>query len=392
MRLSDVPKRLSFVATAATLTAATVLPSLFGATVHAFPTGGQVTSRSIKISSSKQSDTAVTYDVKFTSASAYTVKGIIVDFCAGSPIVGDSTCVKPAGFDLGATPTVALVSGISGGTWVSGATGLNNASGYRTLKITDATGNAQVAGTTVVEFTISNVTNPSSLGTFYARIITYNANATGDITTYAPGTEGSTQAIDYGGIALSTANQLTITAKVQESLVFCVYTSGANCAGASGTSVPLGDANGVLSSYSTNYTNTAKFDVASNASSGVVVNLKGENLCRVASPCTNTDNANIIDRSGDTCTADVATTSVEQFGARVSVFGSGVTSANYTCGAASHRFNRTNTTSTYGDVLASTAGPTDEVVSTVEFMAKAATTTQAGIYTTKITLTATGTY
>ncbi len=393
MKISNALRRISYTGSIVMLTVATILPSLFGATAHAFPTGAQVTSRSIKMSDSKTSATPTTYDVKFTSASAYTVKGIIVDFCVGSPIIGDATCVKPTGFSIPASPTVALVSGISGGTWISGASAINT---NRTLKLTDATGNAQVAGTTVIEFTVAGITNTSTLGSFYARIITYSANA-GDIATYAPGTEGSTDAKDYGGIALSTANQLTITAKVQESLTFCVYLTGANCAGAGAPplNVPLGDANGVLSSYSTNYLSTAsapKFDIASNAQGGVIVNMKGENLCRVASPCAPANGGNIINSSGASCTADSAVTSVEQFGVRVSVLGTGVTSANYGCAANSHAFNEPNTIGTYGDTIASMAAPSDEVQSTMEFMAKAATTTEAGIYTTNLSFIATGTY
>jgi hypothetical protein len=385
-------RRIQTAAAALGLLSAAVLPSLAGAgaVVYAAPSGGQVTTRSIKLSSSKTSDTGVSYNVKFNSASAFTVKGIIVDFCnttGGSPIVGDSNCAAPtAPFTVGASPTVTLQQGLSA-TWT--ASSLNSG---RTLKIVKHAGDALSVGTTV-EFTITGVTNPGgTAGTFYGRVITYSSDV-GDIASYAAGTEGSTDAIDYGGFALSTANQLNVTAKVQESLVFCVYTTGATCAGASGTAVPLGDVNGVLSNYATNYTNTANFNVASNAQGGVVVNLKGENLCRVAAPCTNADNGNIINRSGDTCTADTAATSTEQFGLRVSVPGSGVTAdAAYACLANNHTFDRTSATSTYGDVLASTSGPGDEVQSTVELMAKAATTTEAGIYTTTLSMIATGTY
>lgn len=388
MKKQSFSRRLSCIGSAVALTIATIFPSLMGATAHAFPSGAQVTSRSIKMSSSKQSDTGVSYDIKFNLGTAHTVKGVIVDFCAGtggSPIVGDTNCAAPTGFTVG-TPTVANNQGLTG-TWTASA--LNSG---RTLKYVSTTGNALSAGATV-EFTLSTVTNTSTLGTFYARIVTYNADATGDITTYTPANPGTSQAIDYGGIALSTANQLTITAKVQESLTFCVYITGTTCAASpTGTAVALGDANGVLASYTTNYTNTAKFNVASNAQGGVVVNMKGENLCRVASPCTNTDTGNIITRSADACTTDLTTSSVEQFGVRLSVAGSGVTSTNYNCGANSHAFNRTNTVSTYGDEVAKTTAPGDEVVSTLEFMAKAATTSEAGIYTTVIGLIATGTY
>lgn len=411
MKVRNPLQRVKYGISAFVLFLAALTTSLSGQVAHAFPSGGQVTSRSIKMSTSTASASA-TYDVKFTMASSFTLKGIIVDICRGNdtPIVGDSNCTAPTGFSWG-TPNgnTTLVSGISGGNWATtGATTLNSG---RTLKLVDATGNA-VTNATTVEFTIAAVTNPSDTdtvtagaqhGTFYARIITYSSN-TGDIASYAPGTEGSTanDPMDYGGIALSLADQLTITAKVQEQLTFCVAASitGSVCSGASGSSVALGNANGVLASYSTNYTNTAQFDVQSNASSGVIIRMYGKNLCRLASPCTDSDTANIINpstTSGNmTCTADSATTSVEQFGMRLSALGSGVTAtAPYNCAASSHGFdtNSTNgTLSTYGTQIASTAGPGDEVTSTMEFMAKAATTSEAGIYTTNLTFIATGTY
>jgi hypothetical protein len=397
MKVRSFLQKCSYSISALALTATTMFPSLMGATVHAFPVGSNVTSRSIKMSSSAQSATGVSYEISFNLGTAHSnLEGIVVDFCAGSPIVGDATCVKPTGFNIPASPTVTLQAGITGGTWVSGATAVNT---NRTLKISDATGNNLAANATVT-FTVAGITNTSTLGTFYARIVTYTDNSHADYTGYAPGSEGSTVARDYGGIALSTANQLTITAKVQESLIFCVYVTGATCAGGTGTSVALGDGNGVLSNYATNYTNTAKFGVASNAQGGVVVRLKGQNLCRVASPCADANTGNVINPSTTsgamTCTADSAVTSVEQFGLRVSVLGSGVTAtAPFNCAANNHGFD-TNATngvgSTYGATLASTTGPSDEVHSTVELMAKASTTTQAGIYTTTLGLIATGTY
>jgi hypothetical protein len=277
--------------------------------------------------------------------------------------------------------------------------------------LTDTTGNAVTSSSTIT-FTVSTVTNPTDTdtttggtqrGTFYARVVTYTS-ATGDIATYAPGSEGSTDATDYGGFALSLAQQLTITAKVQEALTFCVYTSASGaCSGATGTNVTLGDSNGVLSNYTTAYTDTnAKFNVGSNAQSGVIVRLKGQNLCRVASPCADANTANIINpstTSGNmTCTADSSATNTEQFGLRVSTAGTGVTAtAPFNCAANNHGFDTNSTNgvgSTYGATVASTTGPTDETASTssIEFMAKAANTSEAGIYTTSLNFIATGTY
>jgi hypothetical protein len=194
---------------------------------------------------------------------------------------------------------------------------------------------------------------------------------------------------DNGGVALSTAAQVTVTAKVQESLTFCVYLSSCGDAPA----VALGNANGVLVSTTTNYTATSKFDLGSNAANGVVVRLKGDTLKTGAFSITSI---------GATCTADLTTATLEQFGLRVSTAGTGVTAtAPYLCGSGNHALDvatacstgEENVTCTYGDLFASTAGGNAATTpTTVEYMAKASTTTEAGIYTANFGYIATGKY
>lgn len=93
-------------------------------------------------------------------------------------------------------------------------------------------------------FTFSfTATNPSgtastsgAVGAFYARILTYDVAATA--AAYVSLTPGAH--IDEGGIALSTARRLTVNARVQEELEFCIgvvdetvisdATAPANCA------------------------------------------------------------------------------------------------------------------------------------------------------------------
>lgn len=413
MKKTHLFRRLSLGSSALLLAVSATLPSVLGQIASALPVGQQVTSRSIKLSTSAVGATSTSYNVSFTAATSHTIRGLIVDICDGSdtPIIGDTNCAAPAGFTWGAgTPTVTLTSGLSGGTWVSTATTLNSG---RTLKLTDTIGNALTGGSSVVNFTVSSVTNPTDTndgtagvqaGTFYARIITYTATS-GDIASYTPATPGSTDATDYGGVALSLASSLTVTAKVQESLTFCVWTNpaGTICGGANadGTDVVLGDSNGVLASNTTNYVDTAEMGIASNASGGVTVRIKGNNLCRNATPanCEDADDANIIEpitTSGTMVSvADSAVAATEQFGLRVSSAATTTPTAPFNGSAGNHGFdtNASNgTTSPYGATLVTTAGPTLELNPELEFMAKSATTSEAGIYTTSINLIATGTY
>lgn len=358
----------------ASVFAFTLISVVFPAYADAY---GQLTGRSIQLSSTASSATNVAYKHDFTTVTTdKTVGSVVVYVCSNSPIIGDS-CSAPTGFN-----------------WNSGTTTLNNVTGNITglsIHTTASTANKLVltrglsAGTVAagaVSFTMGNgttngSTNMDSIATFYAKIILYS-------TTDGSGNE-TTDPVDAGGIAMSLANQLNVTAKVQEALFFCVFT-GALCSDG-GTAVALGDANGVLVSNTTTYTATANFEVSSNAVSGVSVRLKGDTL---------KSGSFSIDPFGAICTADSTSSSVEQFGLRMSILGAGQTaSAPYNCLTGNHGFDinaTTGTTSLFGQEIAKTSGASDKSTSTIEFAAKSANTTEAGIYTTKLTLVATAKY
>lgn len=372
-------RRLAFGTAALAVSAAAILPAFMGS-VSAAP----VTSRYVKMSSSSNTATGVSYEIGFTTATTGNLRGIVVDFCADTPIINDTSCTTPTGFSVG-TPTVVVSAGFTAtGSWTGGS--LNSG---RTLTVTNAT-NTSIAASTAGTITVSTVTNPTSApGTFYARIYTY-ATTTGATNYSVANPSVDSPVVDSGGVALATANVINVTAKVQETLTFCVYT-GANC-GAGGTAVNLGDSNGVLSSTTTHYTGTAKYDLGSNAQSGVLVRMKGDTL---------KTGAFSITAQGNTCTADNAASGTEQFGMRLSTVGAGQTAvAPYNCTSGNHAFdvssactaNEGNVTCTYGEQIASTAGATDSSTTTMEYTAKSASTTEAGVYTAALSYIATGTY
>jgi hypothetical protein len=389
-------KRITYII-AATVVSLSYLLTMMPQGAHAL----QVQTRSIQMSTSSNAGSAATtlYNVNFNSASVatYTVKGIVVQFCSNSPIIGDTTCTAPAGLNTSAvTVTTSGTIGASG--WTPAAFISNTA-----VNLTNATGASLATGNTVT-FVLNNIQNPTALGTFYARIYTYTTT-TGATGYTIANPDVSTVHTDDGGIALATANQITVTAKVQETLLFCVFTSvsttGVSCPGAVSGMV-LGDNFGVLSSTTTDYlthTNAttplyAQLGLASNATTGVIVRAKASG--------TLTSGSNTIAASGagsGSCTADSAAAGTEQFGFNVTA-GSGGTGtqtadAGYACGAGSHSFDTTNlTTTSYGDPVLSTAGPSTEPTSEalVDFLGKASTTTKSGVYTATFTFIATGTY
>ncbi len=380
-KLKQLAKRTATLTNALVMIVATLLPTL---ALQGSATAAQVTTRFIKMSSSSGGATGVTYHVSFNMASvaSQNIQGIVVDFCDNGPIIGDTTCTAlPGSFTTGTT--VANQSSLSGAN-ISTFTTVTPVS--HGIALTAASAVSMTSSANPVSFDLTAATNPSTNNhSFYARIYTYDTALAA--TSYSVATPGAY--IDAGGIALSTAQTITVTAKVQEQLTFCVYT-GINCA-AGGSNVALGDANGVLANYTTAYQDAStKFDIATNAQSGAVVNLHMDTL---------KSGGNSIAAQGAACTGDSALTNVAQFGLRVSNVGAAPLekiTGFYDCGASNHMLDTngsTGTMSTYGQTIADTTlQPLATTTGTVEFSAKAALTTPAGIYTTTANFIATGTF
>ena len=415
-------KRPAYVAAALVLAVAGVAQGLLFRKAYAFPTGGSLINREIRISDARPDAANVTYMVGFQPASNYTIKGIIVDFCSGAntPIINDTTCVIPPGFDITATPSVTTTSVDSGSSAYTSLTGtwtatdhFNATSSGQTLRLTNSTGVAITAGTKYV-FTINGVHNPSGTGTFYARIVTYTSD-TEDVTTYthAAADDGANtnEAVDYGGIALSTAAVIDIRAKVQETLVFCVSgpasydgsgepvapTIGNGCT--SGITTPnlvLGHGNNMILDNSQTDNDAAYMQASTNAQSGINIRMKNVSAttCGGLSRNGGTDNCPIAAVGASSATIPAGTAAL--FGARF-VPGSGITAASpYNGAAGNYGMDQTtvgnNVLSTYGSLIGSSAAPLSNIQSELQFAATATVTTPAGLYSAQLSLIATGTF
>jgi len=363
---------------------------------------GQVTTRSIEISSSVVSATSVSYLVTFNPATAGTLGGIDLDFCT-DPIIGDS-CTVPTGFTTTASPT--LLAAPSGFSTSTGSWGVTVNAGHNLVYLTNATAQTETGISTAISFTIQGITNPSTLGSFYARILTWDTQAHANAYT-SGGTPGA-GIVDAGGIALSTTAQITITSKVQESITFCVYTSTYDSGACTGTgnAVTLGNGNGILSTIGSYTDLSTKYDIQTNALHNVTIRFTGAPL---------TSGSNIIENStlsgtGSTAaTAYASTAGTAQFGlctyeatgttiTPASTYsGTGPTACNTAASGynlastAIFGFNIANAASTYGDTLATvTPGATAEGI--VGFLGNISNSTPAGIYTSTLTFIATGSY
>jgi len=416
MVLTGKLRRPKALAAAALLVLASLVPALIQQKAQAY---GLLSQRKITISTSANGATDVFYDVSFnTSTNNATLQGIVIDFCSNSPIIGEA-CTAPAGFDTNeagvAFPTQTGVNGFA----------INAATTTNKLVLTRGAGAmTNVSANTNVNLVFGStggtdgLTNPTTTNTtFYARIIlfttsagatTYDSSTAGPANVNNPGAEPPV--VDAGGIALSTAAQITITSKVQEKLTFCIYTSTINytsCSGVTGTAVTLGDANGVLDTAGPYVDKTTKFNIATNAAVGAAVRVKGDTLktgsfdiapfgVAAATSVSGTEQfgfCSYLDTGGGsaglTPTApynNVNCTSTTQT--------AGLAGGTGGVGTAQFAFDTNNTTgtmSTYGQQFASKAAG-DFSTGILAFAGNIANTTEAGIYTTTLTFVATGTY
>ncbi len=393
----------------AVLVLSSALPILLTNTASAYTLLGD---REIRISSSVADATGVSYLVNFELPAAINIEGLVIAFCDESPIIGDPDCAVPSGFTLAsASLDFTEPSDVDLSTFTSGfsqqATG---GIGDNVVTLSSASSASGAQGNSVV-LTIEGVTNPSAVNeSFYARIMLYEtqANATG----YTVANNNNPE--QAGGIALSTAQTITIEAKVQERITFCVFA-------AAGTAtldyddndcslildpVVLGDENGVLDSGMPSISKEAKFNITTNASAGATIRVKGDTL-RTGSFS--------IDEIGDTAATYSAGT--EQFGFCVysdgtspfapggltplAPYDSGGTPANCvdtTQGqgigndnGALFAFENDIITSTYGSSIATkTAG--DWSTGVLVFLGSISTTTEPGIYQATLEFIATGRY
>lgn len=395
-------KRTSYVVVALFMGVAGVVQGVLTQKAYALPVGGPLVNRQITISSSQTSLGSQSYRVAFLPfTDNHQVQGIIVDFCEGAdtPIIGDTNCDIPSGFSIG-TPTVNTTSADTGytaigngdGAWTN--TSLNSG---RTLKMENNGTNGVILDAQNASrymFTITTVTNPSTVGTFYARIILYTSD-TGDIDSYTAGTPGSTDATDYGGIALSTANRINITARVQETLIFCISEAnpGNGCTGTSVPALTLGHGpNEILDDTATD-TDFAYMQASTNAQSGLSIRMKNSNTC-----------GGLSRNGGTTCDIAAAGATSDPITAGVSaLFGMVVGNTGFTPTApyddnTTPEYGMDNSTagnqvtSTYGSLIATTAGPQSNTETTLTFAATATVTTPAGLYSADMTVIATGTF
>ena len=368
----------------------------------------QITSRKLTLSSSANGSVNVgtagtggngaraKYTFDFTLPTSGNVGSVLFQVCT-TPLPG-TTCTSPTGFTAAnvtaLTSTALTAFSIDNSTDLTGAPwNCAGTSPGRTncIAITDSTP-ATVTGAINIAFgggASDYITNPTNDNEdFFVRISTYSAaNFTG--------------AVDSGTVASSTAQQIDITAKVQEVLNFSV---GSTVTAPSTTCAPfsdngalnLGDSDGVLS-FTQAYDAHSYFRLSTNAINGSRVYYSGDTL---------KSGSNSIAAAGTSAVAsDVG---ASQFGLAIddsdTQSGSGHSFTGLTATSPYNNGDGTITDGGTAEVAFSTASTTAPVeiasasstvtcdTGSVRYLGNISTTVPPGIYTTTITYIAVPTY
>jgi hypothetical protein len=348
------------------------------------------------------------HTVTFTMATSGATVGSIALIYCDNPIPATTCTSSAAATGDESNLTSASVSGSGGGTLGSSGwsldtsttdptiTGYGTCNGGGTVRSNCVllTSSSPAANTNTPTITITYggggsdyVTNPTNDNqTFYVRIVTFSDTA------YTVG-----NVVDHGSVASSTAQQIDITAKVQEELNFSAGTTitapGSACTPYSDTgALNLGDVNGILS-FTTAYDAYSYFRVSTNATVGTSVDYSGNTL--------DSGGTNIAAAG---TTAASSTVGSEQFGlgldssdasysfttlAPTAQYGSGngtITNG----GTAKFAFDTSSVTTPVAVATASAAITCD--TGSVRYIGNIASNTPAGVYTTTITYLAVPTY
>jgi hypothetical protein len=321
----------------------------------------QITNRSVTLSSSVGAATGVTYSLASSAVptTGTAIKSVEIQMCTTS----SGACTTPTGFTSASSTLASQPTGLGAGSGWTVNTGTAGS-----LRIVNASNATNPSGAVAVVW--ANVTNPTATNTtYYGRVTTFSDAAW-------------TTPIDSGTIALSTSVQVQVDLSVGETLTFCTGTSitGQNCATAAGSIVNLG-----IGSTTSTSTGTSIVAASTNGSSGYTITVNGATL---------TSGANTVTALTSGATSSVGT---KQFGLNVAganttpSVGAAVSGTGVATGSANYNTSNTFRFGT-GEIIASSAGPTNANAFTVSYIANIDGVTPAGSYTTALTYIATANF
>lgn len=237
------------------LVTAAIMVSLF---IWAGPFGvsrvsaAQITSRSLKLSSSLAGGHNVIYSITFTPGSSSLVGSMEFQFCSNSALI-DEPCTPPYGLDL-------LNANISS---QSGTAGFmkSNSSSVNDFIVSQAV--PLLVNPNPINFTLDTVINPTDEGSYYLKVFTYpNSNATGTPT-------------DFGAMAFPINPGFNVNTEVPPYLTFCGSVSITNfdCSTANDSVIDFGQLSSAVAS-----TGQSQLVAATNAGSGYAIYVNGTTM------------------------------------------------------------------------------------------------------------------
>jgi hypothetical protein len=367
-RLRDLSRRTQAALSAVVLTLAAAAPVVFAGSAGATPT---LLQRKLSSTSARPAqNTQLTWTFN-TTADTANVKKIEIEFC-DAPL---GSCLITKTPSIAASPTATLnnftTNTVTSTTRVDGDNSAALSVNQIDITKTNADAGASLTGASV-QLNATDVTNKNATNTtYYTRMRLYS--------------DAGTTLVWEGVFAQSTSQTLTVNARVQERLDFCVGSTtvndgttsvGATCANVSGTSVDIGnidsggvnvspvsstnggDANNGVAMIRTNAVNGASiaYHALADTSSGT---LKVPGATCVASPVSNTGTDQCFNTSS---TKGAFTAGTEKFGMTIAAINPGSTTA-YTCTFAAGDCNLQRTAGVYDSNGSNTYTTDSDVIS-----------------------------
>ncbi len=312
--------------------------------------------RSLKMSDDRISVHS-NYLVSITTATAGLLGSISIQFCSNDAIIGDP-CTAPAGFDA-SSAELSTQTGVTGFA-INAASTVNEIILSRSSVFTPVT---------QASYLFTGIQNPSSSGSYYARVQTYASN------------DASGTASDYGAMAFAILNSIGLSTTVPPYLIFCtgVTIPGLNCANATGDYIDFGELTNTHTA-----TGTSQMLAATNANNGYAVTVYGTTM---------TSGNNVINALSNN---DVSRPGIGQFGFNLRANstppsgtdpigpGTGQPTAGYDQ-QNSYRFNS-------GDTVLSNSGPENYREYTASYLVNVSGGQAPGIYVTTLTYIALATF
>lgn len=229
---------------------------------------GTLTSKEVKISDSRPSQTAVYYDFLATEDTGGNINCIKVEFCENT-VVG--SCTWTSGDDMTSLVDISTTTGFDWNNldydkWEIPAYG-DNATTVNSIIASTTDMNTESIGTGG-SFVFGNMINPTASSTYYAHIRTYSdSNCLSG---------GLSSEVDRGVVAFAVIGGVTVSATVAETLTVSVnassctnfITGGSNVSSAT-TSINFGTVNS-----DTFYNSCQRLDIGTNAVNGYTATIR----------------------------------------------------------------------------------------------------------------------